>query len=142
MGMPSPHRRIGLVVDEPVDRALDLIRERAKEGVPEATAARQAVLEGALVEALLKLAMSDHADREQAADLIARVRELVPSLPLTAQIRLELLESLAPAQSRPSLAERRRRQLELLARPEVSEDAQTAQDLAETFDAFERLPSR
>ena len=140
--MPSPHRRIGLIVDEPVDSALDLIRERAKGAVPEARAARQAVLEGALVEALLKLAMSDDAEHEEAAKLIARVRELVPTLPLSRQVRLELVESLAPAPSRPSLAERRRRQLELLAKPEVSEDAQTAQDLADTFDAFERLPPR
>jgi len=43
------------------------------------------------------------------------------------------------AEARPSLAERRRRQVVLLRQAEKPPNGQTAQDLAETFDAFERV---
>lgn len=140
--MPTAHRRIGLVVDDTVDSVLHLVREGAERTLPEATIARKAVLEGGLVEAMVKIAASNTAERERAAELVARVKALVPVLPLSRQIKDELLESLSRAETRPSLAERRRRQLALLRDAEEPAHGQTAQDLAETFDAFERLPAR
>jgi hypothetical protein len=141
--MPSPHRRIGLVVDEPVDDVLDLFRERTQERLPEARIARMAVVEGALVEATMKLARSSDArDRDRAAHLVAGLEEIVPDLPLPGLLKDELLASLREARSRPSRAERRRRQLALVRSAERRPTGQTAQDLADTFDAFERMPSR
>jgi hypothetical protein len=140
--MPSPHRRIGLVVDEPVDGILGLFREGMESVTPEAKLARMAVLEGALVEALVKAAGSDRPERERAAELVALAKELVPDLPLSGQVKDELLVALSRAAARPAPSERRRRQLALLRAAGRPSDGQTAQDLAETFDAFERLPVR
>ncbi len=140
--MPSPHRRIGLVVDEPVASILRLFRERAESTLPEARVARLAVVEGALIEALVKVAASDAQERERAAELVAQVRALVPDLPLTGQIKDELLESLDRSRTRPSMTERRQRQFALLRNAARPSGGQTAQDLADTFDAFERLPAR
>lgn len=130
------------MVDEPVDSVLRLFREQAESTLPEARVARLAVVEGALIEALVKVAASDADERDRAAELVARVRELIPDLPLTGQIKGELLESLSRCRTRPSLAERRRRQFALLRNAEKPSEGQTAQDLADTFDAFERLPAR
>ncbi|HEY6757983.1 MAG TPA: hypothetical protein VI318_00775 [Baekduia sp.] len=141
--MPSPHRRVGLVVDDLVGGILDLFRERAEPAVPAAKIARRAVVKGALVEATLKVARSDAPQRERAAELVAGLAALVPGLPLPGLVKDELLESLSRSDTAPSRAERRRRQLALVrsaGKPE--DDSQTAQDLAETFDAFERLPAR
>jgi hypothetical protein len=141
--MPSPHRRVGLVVDDLVGGILDRFRERADPALPEAKIARMAVVAGALVEATLKVAQSDTPDRERAAELVAGLTALVPDLPLPGLVKDELLELLNRSDTGPSRAERRRRQLALLPgvkKPE--DDSQTAQDLAETFDAFGRLPAR
>jgi len=140
--VPSPHRRIGLVVDEPVDSILRLFRDGAEPALPEARIARLAILEGALVEALLKVATGEGNDRGRAAELVGQVRDMLPSLPLSGQIKDELLDVLRRAEARPSLPERRRRQLELLRRSSAPSGGQTAQDLADTFDAFERVPVR
>jgi len=140
--VPSPHRRIGLVVDEPVDSVLHLFREDAEPALPEARIARLAILEGALVEVLVKVANGNGNDRERAAELVAQIREMLPSLPLTGRIKDELLDSLRRADAGPSLPERRRRQLELLRTASAPSSGQTAQDLAESFDAFERGPVR
>jgi len=67
---------------------------------------------------------------------------MLPSLPLSGRIKDELRDSLRRADARPSLPERRRRQLELLRKASAPSSGQTAQDLAETFDAFERVPVR
>jgi len=140
--VPSPHRRVGLIVDESVDSVLHLFREAAPSTLPEARIVRRAVVEGGLIEALVNLAASPGAQREQAARIVAQVRELVPSLRLNGQIKEELLEALSRAEARPPVAERRRRQLALIREAADPGDRQTAQDLADTFDAFERIPAR
>lgn len=140
--MPSPHRRIGLVVDEPVDMVLELFRRGGHPSSPDARLARSAVMEGALVEALVTVANGNARERDRAIELIAEIRELLPSLPLSGKIQDELLDLLRRADGRPSLPERRRRQFELLRRAGSPSGGQTAQDLADTFDAFERVPAR
>jgi hypothetical protein len=141
--MPSPHRRVGLIVDEPVDSVLRLFPQASAPSISEAGIVRRAVLEGGLVEALVRLAAGNSAQQERAALVVEQVRELMPSLRLDTKIKEELLESLGRVEARPSLEERRRRQLALMrdAKP-PTEGAQTAADLADTFDAFARLPAR
>lgn len=139
--MPTNHRRIGLVVDEPVDRVMDLYRDQAKPALRDAAIARHLVLSGSLVEAMVKLAHGDTTEHERAAEIVARLKELVPDLQLPNEVKTQLLETLSRTSERRSLAERRSRQFALI-RGAGRPDGQTAQDLAETFDAFERVPAR
>jgi len=141
MRVPSSHRRIGLVVDESVNEVLNIFRESSPAPMPDATIARKAVLEGALVEMMFKLAGGHAHESELAAEIVARIRELVPSLDLTGEAKDEITELLDRTASRESRDERRLRQRALLHQP-VGESGQTAQDIADTFDAFERLPVR
>lgn len=130
------------MVDDPVNGILDLFRERIPTPLPEAKIARMAMVEGALVEAMMKVAGGDTPDRERAAELVAGLTKIVPDLPLPGLVKDELLEALQRAEAGPSRAERRRRQLALVRGHEASRTGQTAQDLADTLDAFERVPSR
>lgn len=138
--MPTSHRRIGLIVDEPLDRALDLFRG-PDETIPEAAVARRAVIEGALLASIVQLAAGNGVVQDRAAHLIAQVRELLPALALDKQLLALALEQLGRVEDRPAAAERRRRQFALLEEPPAP-GAQSAQDLADTLDAFERLPAR
>jgi hypothetical protein len=140
--VPSPHRRVGVIVDEPVDSVLHLFRETVEPTVSESRIARMAVLDGAMFAAIIKLASGHGAQRERAADLVTRMKAMLPALPLDRQVKNELLESLERVDPRPSLAERRRRQLALLSDVKQPELGQTAQDIAEMFDAFERHPAQ
>lgn len=63
------------------------------------------------------------------------------ALPLTQQVKAELLATLERVDRKPSADERRRRQLAYLGEAQPR-GRQTAQDLADTFDAFERVPAR
>ncbi len=92
------------------------------------------------MEAIIAVASGGGADSARAVDLVVGVRSLLPDLPLPGQAKAELMVSLNRALVTPSASERKLRQLALLEEPHV-EIGQTAQDLADTFDAFERLPS-
>jgi hypothetical protein len=132
--MPNPHRRVGLVVDETVASALHVFRGEA---LPEAAVLRRAVLEGSVVEAIAKAAAGNGPEQERAAELMASLRALLPSLGLDGHLERAVSANLGHAIESIGLSERRRRQFALLeARPESA--AQSAQDLADSLDAFER----
>lgn len=99
------------------------------------------MLEGALVEAMVKTAVGNGAQSERAAEIVLSARDLLPALPLSDQLKEVLLVYLGRVQERPSRAERRRRQFALLGKEPRPTDRQTAQALADAFDAFERLPA-
>jgi hypothetical protein len=129
-----------LVIDDAVDDAMGLFRSRPEAPTAEAAVIRLAVMEGTLMEAIIAVASGGGADSARAVDLVVGVRSLLPDLPLPGQAKAELMVSLNRALVTPSASERKLRQLALLEEPHV-EIGQTAQDLADTFDAFERLPS-
>jgi len=135
--MPSPHRRIGLVADEQIESALKIFR-RAAGAAPDASLARSAVLEGALVEALMTAAERGSGDQERAAVLVRELRELLPALRLPAAVHDHLAERLERAVERRTGEERRRRQLELIGSP--NRYGQAALDYADSFDADDTLP--
>ncbi|MEJ7817613.1 MAG: hypothetical protein WKF49_02965 [Thermoleophilaceae bacterium] len=135
--MPSPHRRIGLVVDEGVESALTIFRQ-ASETAPDASLVRTAVLEGALIEALMTAAQRGDGDQEQAAVLVKRLRDLLPALGLPAVVRANLAGRLDRAVDTRTSEQRRHRQLELIGSPNPYGTA--ALDYADSFDADDVLP--
>lgn len=139
--MPSPHRRIGLVVDDPVDSALRLFRVSAEPSAPEARLVRSAVLEGAMIEAAVQMARGTSSRRGDAVEVLRRFAELLPELPLDAAVKAELIAGLERVKDEPSRDERRSRQLAYLKQAKPRQ-RQTAQDIADTFDAFESVPVR
>ena len=135
--MPSPHRRIGLVADEDIQSALKIFRQAAG-AAPDASLARSAVLEGALVEALMTAAERGSGDHERAAVLVRELRELLPALRLPAVVHDNIAERLDRAVKTRAGEERRRRQLELIGSPNPY--GPTALDYADSFDADDTLP--
>lgn len=135
--MPSPHRRIGLIVDEDMESALEIFRHTAG-AAPEATLARSAVLEGVMVEALMTAAEGASGHQERAAILVRELRELLPALRLPAVVHDNLAGRLDRAIETRTGEERRRRQLELIGSPNPS--GRAALDYADSFDADDTLP--
>lgn len=137
--MPSSHRRIGLVVDEPVEGALKVLRKGAESPLPEATLARRAVFEGAAFEAIQRAVAGGGENGQRAGEIVAQIREILPRLELPHAVLAGLLEALDRSVDSWSSEERRRRQLALLSSPNPYGEAALA--YAEQFDDLERLPS-
>ncbi len=135
--MPSRHRRIGLVVDDDIDSALRIFRDASRSSTPDASLARAAVFEGALVEALMAAAGgSDRQDR--AAVLLEELHDLLPMLRLPDPVRAHLAEALGRAAESQTREVRRRRQIELISSP--NPHGRATSDYADTFDALDTLP--
>jgi hypothetical protein len=136
--MPSPHRRIGLVVDEDIESALRVFRQ-ASDSAPEASLVRSAVLEGAMIEALVAAAAEPgDRDQERAAAVVGELRELLPALGLPAVVGSNIAGRLDRAVETRTGEERRRRQLELISSPNTH--GRAALDHADSFDADDALP--
>lgn len=137
--MPSPYRRIGLVVDEDMDSALDIFRDSSREQpTPEASLARRAVFEGTLIEALMKVAGRASSGQPRAAALLAELRDVLPTLQLPKAAAADLEEALARVTEAHALEDRRRRQLALLESPNPY--GRAALEYAEDFDGLDSLP--
>lgn len=137
--MPSRHRRIGLVVDEDVDAALSLVRDASTEGsLPDATAVRDAVFEGAVLSALVSVARQPSTEvGAEAAALLARIRVLLPALELPASVTEAVGQSVDAAHAGRLSAERRQKQRVLLSSPNPHGPA--ALDYAATYDALDAV---
>jgi hypothetical protein len=135
--MPSPHRRIGLVVDEDIESALRIFRQ-ASETAPEASLVRRAVLEGSLIEALMTAAKRGDGDQERAAVLVGELRELLPALGLPAVVHANLADRLDRAVETRMGEKRRHRQLDLIGSPNPY--GRAVLDHADSFDADDVLP--
>lgn len=136
--MPSAHRRIGLVVDEPVQGALEVLRKGVEAPLPEATLARRAVFEGAAFEAIQRAVSAGGENGRRAGEIVALIRRLLPTLELPHAVRADILDALNRSLEEWSREERRRRQLALLSSPNPYGEAALA--YAEQFDDLERLP--
>ncbi|HVE68104.1 MAG TPA: hypothetical protein VNB64_05935 [Solirubrobacteraceae bacterium] len=136
--MPTPFRRIGLVLDQEVDGALELFREGVNEEVPQASLARRAVFEGALVQALVLLARQRSPAQARAAAVVREMRELLPSLSLPREATDDLTEVLAGVAQDDESEARRQRQRTLLESPNLHGAA--ALSHAEDFDLLDSVP--
>ncbi|HWT92294.1 MAG TPA: hypothetical protein VN238_04810 [Solirubrobacteraceae bacterium] len=112
--MPSPHTRIGLVVDEDVSAALSVMREQAGDDVPQAGLARRAVFDGAALAAVIREARGASARRDAAQRLLQDLRALLEGVPLPDAVLANVLEEIDRAGTDEERQERRRRQRTLL----------------------------
>ena len=90
--MPSPHPRIGLVVDEQMSEALRVLREPTDEDLPQAGLARRAVFGGVALGAIVHEARSASGHRDAALRLLHDLRALLQSVRLPSAVRTGLLE--------------------------------------------------
>lgn len=135
--MPSRHRRIGLVVDEDIDLALGVVREGStKASLPDATAVRDAVLEGAVLSAVFSVARRPSTEvGAQAAALLAELRDLLPALELPTSVTEIVGQNVDATRARQISAERRQKQLMLLSSP--NPHGRAAQEYADYHDALD-----
>lgn len=137
--MPSPHPRIGLVVDQDMETALAAFRDPAGPRAADASLARRAVFAGAAVQTLANAAEDESAPYEAKARAALReLRDLLPQLALPEGVAAALLDVIQPVVDRRAGEERRQRQLQLIAAPDSDAD-RAALDYAESFDALDRL---
>jgi hypothetical protein len=137
--MPSPHRRVGLVVDEEMSEALSALREQADEDLPQAGLARRAVFEGVALAAIVHEARSASGHREAARRLLHDMRALLESVRLPAAVRVGVLEEIDRVGADEARQERRRRQRALLRAPDPH--GLTALHVSDTLDAFDADPA-
>lgn len=133
--MPSPYSRIGLVADPLVDRALGVFSSQKEPAPPKATAARSAVIQGSILEAIEKEADGGGPKAAAAAEVLASIRELLPSLGFPDELIEHFLEKTDPVVERSQQSERRRRLLHLIENP--GPDEGLAQQIAVEFDERE-----
>ena len=136
--MPSPHRRIGLVVDDDMGSALAVLREQHGAAPPETVLARNAMFGGVALEAVLREATSTSPSRDAARELLSELRRLLDIVVLPAPVRGNVVESIEQVARDSGLADRRRRQLALLESPSSHGRAALAQ--TELIDAFDPQP--
>jgi hypothetical protein len=139
--MPSPHPRVGLVVDEAMDRTLTQLAGRRPGDAARAGVARWAVFEGAIFEAVLEqMARAElHLDVTSAdprATFAAAIENAIDTLDLPQDVADRVRAQLDHASIAQHRALRRRRQLALLdtAPPSPSLTAQDVVDDIETAD--------
>jgi hypothetical protein len=115
--MPSPHRRVGLVLDEAVEAALlSLIANAAATG--EAPLVRRAVLEGTAFEALLRAVRDDGPGCGPALAALRAMRLALAEIDeLPPAVRSLVLEQIDRVDRTTERDLRRRRQLALLDSP-------------------------
>lgn len=132
--MPSPHRRIGLVVDQPLEDALTLLKSRRPAGAT-ATIAREAVLDAAALEALQALAAGGDAAGRRAVLVLRDLRDALDSVDVPDAVSAHLAEALDAAITEAEDEGRRDLQLQLLEAPNPHGAA--ALDLVDEFDELE-----
>lgn len=133
--MPTAHPRIGLVADPLVDHALEVFSSPGSPAPRRATAAREAVLQGALVEALEREAREAGPNASAAAEVLESMKEVLPSLGFPEELIDHFLSKVNPTLERSRSDVRRRRLLDLIENP--AEDEELAQEIAEEIDERE-----
>lgn len=136
--VPSPHHRVGLLLDEDMSSALAVVREHVGPSVSQAGLARKAVFEGVALEAVLREATTRSAGQETALRLLRDMRALLEILTLPRLVKAGVIEELDRVSHDTDVQQRRLRQRALLNSP--NPHGRAALDLKETFDAFERQP--
>jgi hypothetical protein len=130
--MPSPHPRVGLVIDEAMDRTLTRLAARRSRDAARAGVARWAIFEGAIFEAYLEqLALADV--HGTPVDARAALEAAITTLDVPQDVLDEVRAQLDHASLVQERAERRRRQLALLDAGEVA-SGPTAQDVIEDIE--------
>lgn len=137
--MPSPHARIGLVVDDDLSAALGVVREQADGEVPQAGLARRAVFDGAALAAIMREARTPSAHRDAALRLLQDLRELLEGVELPPAIRATVVREIEAAGADALVRERRRRQRALLRAPD--RHGATALHVSDTIDALDAEPA-
>lgn len=130
--MPTSHSRIGLVADPLVDRALAVFSKPESPIPRRATVARDAVLQGAVLEALEMEAREGGPNALAAAEVLASIEEILPSLGFPKELVEHFARKVSPAIELSHREERRRRLLHLIENPGPGE--QLAQQIAEELD--------
>ncbi|MEZ5122019.1 MAG: hypothetical protein R2736_10665 [Solirubrobacterales bacterium] len=135
-GMPSPHKRMGLVLDEPMRDALDTVRSRVP-APSQSALARLAVFEGAALNAVLDAA-SSAGDRD-AIDAMRALRRVLSDLEtLPVAVKADVLVEIDRAIADSGVTDRRRRQLALLRAPSAhGRAALAARERLEAFDPLD-----
>jgi hypothetical protein len=133
--MPSPHPRIGLVLDAGLRDALDVLRRRGELSQPQAALARRAVFEGALLEAILLEACSDSPTGAAALAVLREIREIVGQLSMPRSVADAVIDEIDRVTDRARARERRARQLALVESP--NPHGRAALEVAERIDALD-----
>lgn len=135
--MPSPHPRVGLVVDEAMDRTLTRLAERRPDDAARAGVARWAIFNGAIFEAFLEQLARADLDNAAPVDTRTAILRAIDTLDLPEDVLDGVRAQLDHAILLQEQADRRRRQLALLDAGErwsgttaqdVVDDIETADD--------------
>jgi hypothetical protein len=135
--MPSAYRRVGLVIDSPVAKALGVLNRSAHEPTAEASLARRAVIEGAALDAVIQAARLGGSPDALVA--LVALQQALAGLDdnlfedITGQVLREIEQALADA----GVAARRTRQRALLS--SAGPPSEVALDLKERLDAHDPL---
>lgn len=133
--MPSPHPRVGVVLDDPMSEALSAFRQSLGEDLPQAGLARRAIFEGIALEAIVQEARTrDAADR-----FLSDLRERLDRAGLPPAVHAEIVRRLDRVDAESARRDRRRRQMELLSEPDPS--GLTALHVTDTIDALDDQPA-
>jgi hypothetical protein len=133
--MPSPYSRVGLVVDEPMERTLAWLASQRPEDPARASVARRAVFEGAAFEAILRELTVDSALALEAPNVIAAFLRVIEGLDLPEEVLFAVRSQLDRAGTTQERELRRARQRALLA--ETPADGPTAQDIVDSIEALD-----
>jgi hypothetical protein len=134
--MPSPHSRVGLVVDEPMERTLAWLASRRPEDPARASVARRAVFEGAALEAILRELTVDSALAFEAPKVVAAFLRAIEQLDLPEEVLTAVrsqLDHVGTVQTR-ELRRARQRALLLDGAPA---DGPTAQDIVDSIETLD-----
>ncbi|HET6508212.1 MAG TPA: hypothetical protein VFG42_15580 [Baekduia sp.] len=134
--MPSPHSRVGLVVDEPMERTLDWLASRRPEDPARASVARRAVFEGAVLEAMLRELTVDGALALEAPRVVAAFLRVIDGLDLPADVLAAVRSQLDNAGAAQQRELRRARQRALLLSGAPA-DGPTAQDIIDSIETLD-----
>lgn len=126
--MPSPHSRVGLVVDEPMERTLAWLASRRPEDPARASVARRAVFEGAVFEAVLTA--------PETQELADAIRRALDGLDLPEDVLAAVRSQLDQAGTARERELRRARQRALLL-DDGPADGATAQDIVDSIEALD-----
>jgi hypothetical protein len=134
--MPSPHTRVGLVVDEPMERTLTWLASRRPEDPARASVARRAVFEGAALEAILRELTVNSTLALEAPNVIAAFLRVIEGLDLPEEVLVAVRSQLDHAGTAQERELRRARQRALLL-DETQADGPTAQDIVDSIEVLD-----
>jgi hypothetical protein len=134
--MPSPHSRVGLVVDEPMERTLAWLASQRPEDPARASVARRAVFEGAALEAMLRELTVDAALTLEAPKVVAAFLRAIEGLDLPDEVLAAIRSQLEHAGTIQGRELRRARQRTLLL-DEAPADGPTAQDVVDSIEILD-----